>query len=93
MIITYDDSFIKNLERIKNAILLKRVEQAVERLFVAKSLHEIANVKAMQGYPGFYRYRFGDFRIGFRLIDKNTIKLLILEHHSKVYRHFPGKYL
>jgi mRNA interferase RelE/StbE len=62
---------------------------AVEKLEAANSLRDISNIKSMQGYPGFYRIRFGDFRIGFRLVDENTIRLLAIEHRSVFYRDFP----
>ena len=84
------DKFIEHLKRLKKDIsTIERAEKAVAKLRTANSLHEISNIKSMQGHPDFYRIRFGDFRIGFRLVDENTIKLLAIEHRSAFYRSFP----
>ncbi len=93
MITIPTDSFQQDLAKIKDTSILKRAKQAVDKLRAANTLREVTNIKAMQDFPTFYRLRFGDFRIGFRLIDENTIKLLAIDHRSKVYRHFPDKYL
>ena len=84
------DKFIEHLEKLKKDVLtIERAEKAVAKLRAANSLREISNIKSMQGHPDFYRFRFGDFRIGFRLVDANTIKLLTIEHRSVFYRDFP----
>ncbi len=84
--------FQEDLETIKDKSVLKRVDQVIDKFLSAKSLREVTNVKYMQGYPGYYRIRLGDFRIGFRLIDGDTIKLLTIDHRSKIYKHFPDNY-
>ena len=89
MIVIPDSTFFDDFEKIRDKNIIRRAFSAVEKLEVAHSLHEISNIKSMQGYPGFYRLRFGDFRIGFRLVDENTIRLLAIEHRSVFYRRFP----
>ena len=84
------DTFIEHLSKLKKDVLtIERAAKAITKLREANSLREIPNIKSMQGYPGFYRLRFGDFRIGFRLVDENTIRLLAIEHRSVFYRDFP----
>ena len=89
MIVIPDTSFYDDFERIRDKNIIRRAMGSIEKLEAANSLREISNIKSMQGYPGFYRLRFGDFRIGFRLVDENTIKLLAIEHRSAFYRGFP----
>ena len=89
MIITFDNSFIDAFKKINDTSIVRRANDAVEKLEAANSLREISNIKAMKGNPNYYRIRFGDFRIGFRLADENTIVLLAIDHRSVFYRDFP----
>ncbi len=52
------------------------------------TLTDFPNIKAMLGYPGHYRFRFGDYRIGFILTDDALILMRIL-HRREFYRYFP----
>ena len=84
------DKFIEHLEKLKNDVsTVERAEKAVAKLREANSLREVPNIKSMEGAPGFYRLRIGDYRIGFRLIDENTIRLLAIDRRSVFYRRFP----
>jgi mRNA interferase RelE/StbE len=89
MIVIPGTSFYDDFERIRDKKIIRRAMSVIEKLEVANSLREISNIKSMQGHSGFYRIRFGDFRIGFRLVDETTIKLLAIEHRSVFYRCFP----
>ena len=89
MTVLHSDFFCDDFERIMDKNIIRRANHAIEKLEAANSLREVANIKSMQGYPGFYRIRFGDFRIGFQLVDENTIVLLAIEHRSVFYRGFP----
>jgi len=89
MIIVSTENFKKDLEKIRDVSILKRAQQAIQKLREADSLHEISNIKAIKGWPTFYRIRFGDFRIGFQLTDKNEVMLFAIDHRSKIYNFFP----
>jgi len=94
MIVLLAASYIDAIEKITDTSVIRKADNAFEKLKVANSLDDVANViKPMHGYPGLYRLRFGDFRIGFRLIDKNTIKLVYIKHRSKFYRYFPANFV
>jgi mRNA interferase RelE/StbE len=92
MNISYDESFYDSIDRITDNTIVDRVAKAIQKLKSANHLREVTNIRAMQGCPGYYRLRFGDFRIGFRLVDENTIRLLVIDHRSKIYNHFPDNY-
>ncbi len=92
MIVVYTEDFYNCIDKIKDVATVERAFKTIQKLKSANSLREITNVKAIQDWHGFYRIRFGDFRIGFQLIDKNTIKLFTVDHRSKVYKHFPKNY-
>ena len=83
------DWYCSDFERILDKNIIRRADNTVEKLKSANSLREVANIKSMTGYPGFYRIRFGNFRIGFSLEADNSILLLAIGHRSVIYRDFP----
>ena len=83
------DWYCSDFERISDKNIIRRADNTVEKLKSANSLREVTNIKPMQGYPGFYRIRFGNFRIGFSLEADNSILLLAIGHRSVFYRNFP----
>ena len=90
MIVIPSKNFIKRLESLERDYLtIERAEKAIAKLRKANSLREVANVKSMKGATDFYRIRIGAFRIGFRLVDENTIRLLEIDRRSVFYRNFP----
>jgi mRNA interferase RelE/StbE len=89
MIVVFSEEFYNDIERITDKKIIERALNAVEKIESASSLRDVSNIKAMQGYTGFYRIRFGDYRIGFQVTDKDTVRILAIDHRSKIYRHFP----
>ena len=89
MIVIHSDFFCDDFERILDKNIIRRADKAVDKLEAANSIKEVANIKSMQGAPGFYRLRFGNYRIGFQTIDKDTIVLLAIDRRSVFYRRFP----
>ncbi len=89
MIVVFSADFYNDIERISDRKVIERALKAIEKIESANFLREVTSVKAMQGYSGFYRIRFGDFRIGFQLLDKNKVRMLAIDHRSKIYKHFP----
>ena len=83
------DWYCSDFERISDKNIIRRADNAVEKLKTANSLREVTNIKSMQGYPGFYRIRFGDYRIGFSLEADNSVLLLAIDHRSVFYRNYP----
>jgi mRNA interferase RelE/StbE len=90
MIVKIDESFDEDFGKIKDVSVLRRVDQAIDRLEAAKSLREVTNVKAIKNHPNYYRLRSGDYRIGFYYAEEEqTIELLAISHRSVFYRYFP----
>ena len=83
------DWYCSDFERISDKNIIRRADNTVEKLKSANSLREVTNIKSMTGYPGFYRIRFGDFRIGFSLEADNSVLLLAIGRRSVFYRGFP----
>lgn len=89
MIVEIDKSFIKSLEKIKDKSIYDRVEKAIEILEKTDSLENVINIKKLKGFKNFYRIRVGDYRIGFELIQKRIILLIIISHRKDIYKFFP----
>jgi len=92
MIVVYSDRFYKHLDKIIDTTVLNRAENAIEKFKSANTLRDIPNIKPMEGYAGFYRHRFGDWRIGFSLETDDSIILLKIGHRSEFYKYFPKNY-
>ena len=86
-------SFSRDLKKLNDATVLKRVQTAIEELESVQQLSELANVKKMSGGGNFYRIRIGDYRIGdYRLgivLEDDTVELVRCLHRRDIYRYFP----
>ena len=89
MNIEFDKSFEKSLDRIKNPIILKRLEGIIIQIETAKSLSELSNIKKLTGFQKYFRMRIGDYRLGFESIDRSTIRFIIIAHRKDIYKIFP----
>jgi mRNA-degrading endonuclease RelE of RelBE toxin-antitoxin system len=54
----------------------------------AGSLRDITHVKPMKGYPGRYRVRIGNYRIGIE-VQGNTVEMMRVLPRRDFYRYFP----
>ncbi len=89
MKVVYRQLFLKDLKKLKKTDLYDRIHDlAFNTLPELAKLQDIPNIKAMVGYPGHYRIRLGDYRLGFRLHD-NELELMRVMHRCEFYRYFP----
>jgi mRNA interferase RelE/StbE len=89
MIIEFDKSFEKSLEKTKNKSLFLRIEQIIIDFENAKSLTDIQNVIKLSGYKHYYRIRIGEYRLGFEKITEKTFRFIIVAHRKDIYKLFP----
>lgn len=59
-----------------------------EQLPHYQSLEEIGKVEKMTGYKGYYKARFGDYRVGLKKQD-NKIIVEIVMHRKEIYKYYP----
>lgn len=88
MIVTFDKSFSKSLDKIGNAIALKNTLKAIEKCEKANALQEIPNLKKLKGYKSYYRIKIGDYRIGVE-IENDVIDFILISHRKNIYNLFP----
>jgi mRNA interferase RelE/StbE len=88
MIVTFDKSFSKSLDKISNPIALKNTAKAIEKCEKAIDLKEISNLKKLKGYKNLYRIKIGDYRIGIEIQD-DSVDFIIIAHRKDIYNLFP----
>jgi len=89
MIVEFDKSFSKSLDKIKDSTILQRTEKTILKLEKAYSLKDVKNLKKLSGFKNYYRIRVGDYRIGIEQIDNKTLRLIIIAHRKDIYKKFP----
>ena len=89
MIVEFDKSFDKSLDKIKDVSLFPRIEKIILTIEKAQSISEIQNVRKLVGFKAYYRIRIGDYRLGFEKINDETIRFIIISHRKDIYKLFP----
>lgn len=89
MEVKYRKTFLKDLKKLKNEPVYQQVfELAFTRLSEAKTLRDVAGVRAMKGYPKRYRIRIGKYRVGIE-VQGNNVEMMRVLHRNEFYRYFP----
>ncbi|GIX48890.1 MAG: toxin RelE [Candidatus Tectimicrobiota bacterium] len=81
-------SFAKDLKRIRDKPLLRRVKETINDVEAATSIREIKDLKKLRTEGRYYRIRLGDYRIGL-IIEGDTVIFVRILHRSEIYRYFP----
>lgn len=81
-------SFTRDLKKIKDSEILRRVQEAVEEVEASEDLRGIGNLKKMSGTTSFYRIRIGDYRIGLA-VEGDTVEFVRCLARRDLYRFFP----
>jgi mRNA interferase RelE/StbE len=88
MELEFRDSFLKYLKRIKETAVKKKITAVISESKKGNSLHDLKDVRKLEGTGAYYRIRIGDYRIGIKLQDKKLIFLRCL-NWKDIYRYFP----
>ncbi len=88
MELEFRDSFLKDIKRIKETAVKKKIIDVISASRKTASLHDLKNVKKLESSDAYYRIRVGDYRIGVKLQDKILIFMRCL-HRKDIYRYFP----
>ena len=89
MKVEFDKSFLKSLEKIKDSKTLHKIEKVIIKCEAVNSLYDIQNIKKLSGFSNYFRIKLGNYRIGFELINKKIIRLIIIRHRKNIYKKFP----
>ncbi len=89
MKVQYRQAFLKDLKKLKGQPTYDKIfELAFITLPQIAQLRDVANVKAMRGYPHRYRIRVGNYRVGMEVHGDNVEMMRVL-HRREFYRYFP----
>jgi mRNA interferase RelE/StbE len=84
MIVRFDKSFEKSLNKLKDVQLLQKIERLILKLENSNDLTEISSVKKLAGHKTYYRVRIGDFRVGLEK-ELDGVRLIIVAHRKEIY--------
>jgi mRNA interferase RelE/StbE len=54
----------------------------------ADNFSKISGVKKIEGYPGYFRLRIGEYRLGLKLTE-DGLEMIRFLHRKEIYRRFP----
>lgn len=87
MLVLSTPSFNKDIGKLNDYKVARRIEQIITKMKTVDNISEIGGVKKLAGPSNAYHIRIADFRLGFTLSD-NTINLIIFAHRKDIYRYF-----
>lgn len=88
MRLEYRASFLRDLRRVRDAEIRRRVSEAIAELEAAPSLSAGAGVERLTAPGHYYRLRIRTYRLGMEL-EGDTLILRRLLHRREIYRYFP----
>ena len=89
MNILYAKRFNNDLDAIRHeSKIKKRLLDLIGQIKRVDVLSDISGVKKIEGYPGYFRIRVGDYRLGIKVTEKD-IEMIRFLHRKEIYRRFP----
>jgi mRNA interferase RelE/StbE len=89
MILEFDNSFDKSLDKLKNPDIKKRIEQIISELDNLESISDSQKIKKLVGFKSYFRIRIGEYRLGIELKTPNIIRFIVFAHRKDIYKIFP----
>jgi mRNA interferase RelE/StbE len=89
VIVHFDKSFAKSLDRVNDQRVLSKVEWIITQFEKADSIKDISNVKKIQGFISYYRIRIGDYRLGIEMRSDAEVHFILISHRKDIYNKFP----
>ena len=81
-------SFERDLSRLRDETLRRRIREAIEQVEAAENLQDVPNLRQITGFRGFYRIRIGDYRLGIT-VEGDEVEFVRCLHRRDIYRYFP----
>jgi mRNA interferase RelE/StbE len=89
MIVEFDNSFSKSLDRLKDSEVKRKIEHIIIDFDNARIVTDIKNVKKLVGFKTYYRIRIGDYRLCIELKAGNIVRFIVIAHRKDIYKIFP----
>ena len=83
-------AFTRDIRRLRDAALRRRVDSVITEIEAAASLAEIAGVRRVVASASsrYYRIRIGQYRLGIAIVGGAGVLVRFL-HRNEIYRYFP----
>lgn len=81
-------SFYSDIKKLKDKKIKSGIIDFIKNLQNTDTLEEISNIKKLKGHSTAYRWRIGDYRLGFYK-EKDKIELSRLVKRNDIYKLFP----
>ena len=89
MRVRYKPSFRRDIRRIRNADLHRRIQRKITEIEAAATINEVPGIGRLRSERGnHYRVRIGEYRLGL-IVERDSATLLSFSHRSDFYRRFP----
>jgi mRNA interferase RelE/StbE len=88
MQILFEESFERDLKKIKDKLVRRKLKQIIKEIRVVENKNQIRNLKKLKDRKLYYRIRIGEYRIGIEIIKDKFIFTRIL-HRKDIYKYFP----
>ena len=88
MEVSYSKKFLKQLAGVPSETRVKIEHFVFNDLVSVFSISSLGKVEKMQGYDGFYKVRFGNYRLGL-VIENERITVKTVMHRREIYKFFP----
>jgi mRNA interferase RelE/StbE len=89
MIVEFDQSFSKSLDKLKDSGVNKKIEHVIIDFEKASALANVKKIKKIVGFKSYYRIRIGDYRLGIELKGADVVRFIIIAHRKDIYKKFP----
>lgn len=86
-----EKSFGRDVDKIKEKKLLRKLRTFISTIENAKNIHQIPHIKKIEGYESFYRIKIGDYRLGIEAISDREVVFIRFLHRKDIYRYFPKR--
>ena len=86
-----EKSFDRDVDRIKDKKLLKKLRAFISTIESAGTIQDIPQVKKIEGYKSYYRIKIGDHRLGMEAVSNRELIFLRFLHRKDIYRYFPKR--
>jgi len=86
--VEFKQSFLKDLKKIKDPDLKRRIRETIEQIEAAESPREIAHLKKLHGSRGYFRIAIGHHRLGVKMDGEQMLMVRCLSRKD-IDKRFP----
>ncbi len=88
MNVQFRASFAKDLRKINDKSILRRIRETIEQIEQTEVLQDIPNLKKLKDVGNYFRIRVGEYRIGI-VIEEKVVTFARCLNRKEIYRYFP----